>query len=438
MSLDDKQEIGFIGIGAGPANLSLAALSRPVTRPRGLFLDGRREFRWHPGLMLPQAELQVSYLKDLVTLVDPTSEYSFLNYLAAHRRLYRFLVVSRDGCSRQEYEAYCRWVAARLDNIRWGARVEETHVRDPASFAVRTADGAEYTSRALVVGTGRTPYLPDFVRRLRGRDVLHSAELLTVNPSVHGRDVLVVGAGQSGAETFLHLISDDSRLPRSVTWLSSRPGFQPLDDSPFTNEWFSPAYVDHFYRLGQARREGLLREQRLASDGISHSTLQAIYRKLYELDTRYAGRMRHRLLTSRRLLDLQRHEGHLVASVHDVDLDQVETLTADVTICATGYTSEFPGYLGPLRGYFQLTNHGFEVNEDYSVRWDGPPGLRVYVQNAAQHTHGIADPNLSLLSWRSARILNAIADREIYDIEGSVATISWERDHPAELERALP
>ncbi|WP_219469019.1 lysine N(6)-hydroxylase/L-ornithine N(5)-oxygenase family protein [Nonomuraea rhizosphaerae] len=422
------QECDFIGVGVGPANLSLAALSHPVPWLRGVFMERREQFQWHPGLMLPRAQLQVSYLKDLVTLVDPTSRYSFLNYLATQRRLYRFLVASRDGCSRQEYETYCRWVAAELRTIRWGCQVEGVQLHGPAAFEVRTVNGGRFRSRTVVVGTGRTPAMPDFARRLRGSRVLHSADLLTVNPRVRAKDVLVVGAGQSAAETFLHLSCDDSQLPKSLTWLSSGPGFQPLDDSPFTNEWFNPSYVGYFHRLSPARREGLLREQRLASNGISQSLLQAIYRRLYDLDVQDGERMRHRLLTSRRLLGLEERNGRVLASVHDLDLDRTEVLRCDVVICATGYTSDFPAYLEPIRGRFSFTGRGFDVREDYSVRWDAPAGLQLFVQNAAEHTHGVADPNLSLLSWRSARILNALAGQEVYDIEGSATTITWERD----------
>lgn len=36
---------------------------------------------WQPGLLLPWAKSQVSFLKDLVTLRNPNSEFSFVNYL---------------------------------------------------------------------------------------------------------------------------------------------------------------------------------------------------------------------------------------------------------------------------------------------------------------------------------------------------------------------
>lgn len=86
--------LDFVGVGVGPSNLSLAALAAPVADLDGLFLDQEDTFTWHPGAMLPRSKLQVSYLKDLVTLVDPTSRYSFLNFLVQHGRVYRALVAN--------------------------------------------------------------------------------------------------------------------------------------------------------------------------------------------------------------------------------------------------------------------------------------------------------------------------------------------------------
>ena len=71
--------------------------------------------------MLPGAEIQVPFLADLVTLADPTSPHSFLNYLHEHGRLYRFYFHERFHVLRREFEAYYRWVAARLPGCRFGA-----------------------------------------------------------------------------------------------------------------------------------------------------------------------------------------------------------------------------------------------------------------------------------------------------------------------------
>ena len=71
----------FVAIGLGPFNLGLACLAEPLPDLDGVFLEARGEFRWHPGMMLDDATLQVPFLADLVTLADPTSRFSYLAFL---------------------------------------------------------------------------------------------------------------------------------------------------------------------------------------------------------------------------------------------------------------------------------------------------------------------------------------------------------------------
>ncbi|MEU5883480.1 SidA/IucD/PvdA family monooxygenase [Spirillospora sp. NPDC047279] len=417
------EEFDVVGAGLGPSNLSLAALLEPLD-VRTRFYEASDSFRWHCGIMVPGAQLQVSFLKDLVTLVDPSNPLSFLGYLAQEGRLYRFLIAHADRCSRQEFERYYQWAADQLKSVRWGSRVERVDLRGHLLEVV--SQGADPVgTRNVVLGSGRKPFMPSFAQRFRGPDVLHSSELIRVAPEVGGRDVMVVGAGQSGAEVVNHLLSGDA-MPASLTWVSSRVGFLPLDDSPFTNEWFHPAYVDHFHGLPAARRGELLARQRLASDGVTESLLRDIYRRLYELDVLLPSRFRHRLLACRRMVGLERGEGgRLAAALRDDDTGTVEAHGADVVICCTGYRSEFPEYLEPLRGRLLNGDGRLKVRRDYSLEWDGPEGLRLFVQNAAEGSHGIADPNLSLSSWRSARIINSIHGRIVYRIEDEQATIAW-------------
>ncbi|MCP3798443.1 SidA/IucD/PvdA family monooxygenase [Allokutzneria sp. A3M-2-11 16] len=417
------QSYDLIGIGVGPSNLSLAALAQSANELTSRFYEIKPRFEWHPGLMLPEAELQVSFLKDLVTLIDPTSPYSYLNFLHHEGRIFRALIANGLSSSRQEFEQYYRWVAEQLPSIRWGQRVKSvTLVEDHFEVACECGDAARTTT--LTLGSGQEPHVPDFAATLKGDQVLHSSELLQVRPATSGRRVMVVGAGQSGAEVVNFLISDDAALPESLTWVSSRPGFQPIDDSPFTNEWFVPEYVDHFQSLSSERRSFMLGHQRLASDGVSESLLRKIYRRLYQLDIG-GGRLRHRLVANRRVVDLRRNGDQLAVGLHDADRSRPEHCAVDVVIFCTGYRSRFPDYLEPLRERIATTADGFEVRADYSLNWDGPPNLRIYVQNFAEHSHGVSDPNLSLSAWRSARILNSILGREHYRVDGYTSTTSW-------------
>lgn len=418
------EHFDVVGAGLGPFNLSLAALVDPLPDVRARFCEARETFRWHSGMMLPGSLLQVSFLKDLVTLVDPSSPYSFLKFLACEGRLYRFLIAHGDRCSRQEFERYYEWVAGQLKDVRWGQKVEQVRLAGDR-LAVTTADGTEITTDNVVLGSGRTPWIPPFAVPLAGDSVFHSGELQTVHPQLAGRRVIVVGAGQSGAETVRHLLTGALGLPAELTWVSSRVGFLPIDDSPFTNEWFHPRYVDHFFGLSDDRRRELLARQRLASDGVAEPLLREIYRQLYDLDVLTPGRLRHRLLACRRIVDLRRDGDGVAAALLDEDTGATEVCPADVVVLATGYRSEFPAYLEPLRARLTDADGRLRVRRDYSLGWDGPEHLGIYVQNAAEDSHGIADPNLSLASWRSARIINAICQRPVYPVEEAESTVAW-------------
>ena len=107
----------LIGIGFGPSNLALAiALHERKSQIDALFLEARSSFAWHPGMMIPGADMQVSFLKDLVSLHNPTSGFSFLNYLHTKGRLERFINRKSFFPSRVEFNDYLSWAAAKLGN----------------------------------------------------------------------------------------------------------------------------------------------------------------------------------------------------------------------------------------------------------------------------------------------------------------------------------
>src|SRR5689334_12582329 len=87
----------LVGVGFGPSNLALAAAvherntdqstTDPVT---AVFFERQARFGWHRGMLIEDSTMQVSFLKDLVTLRNPTSRFSFLCYLQERDRLMDF------------------------------------------------------------------------------------------------------------------------------------------------------------------------------------------------------------------------------------------------------------------------------------------------------------------------------------------------------------
>jgi L-ornithine N5-oxygenase len=65
----------LIGVGFGPSNLAVAIAAGELgaAAPRQLFLERQPRFGWHRGMLIEDATMQVSFLKDLVTLRNPAS-----------------------------------------------------------------------------------------------------------------------------------------------------------------------------------------------------------------------------------------------------------------------------------------------------------------------------------------------------------------------------
>ncbi|MFP5327168.1 MAG: lysine N(6)-hydroxylase/L-ornithine N(5)-oxygenase family protein, partial [Acidimicrobiia bacterium] len=288
MSPDDTYDL--VGIGIGPFNLSLAALADRVPDLRALFIERKPAFTWHPGLLLDGAMLQVSFLADLTSLVDPTSPWTFLAYLQAHDRLLPFYLKERWRPSRREYDDYCRWVASSLPSCRFGTTVIDVAWSDERdSFSVTTASSPGNTThdqvfaRNLVIGVGTEPVVPDAFAGLIGERVFHAADYLDRQEGLRrARDVTVVGSGQSGAEVFLDLLRSQPAHDWALRWLTRSPAFAPMEQSPLGLEHFTPDYVQYFRSLDAATRERLLPAQWQLYKAISPETITEIYELLYE------------------------------------------------------------------------------------------------------------------------------------------------------------
>ncbi|MBB2823329.1 UNVERIFIED_ORG: lysine/ornithine N-monooxygenase [Rhizobium esperanzae] len=196
------QVLDLIGIGIGPFNLSLAALACP-TPLRTAFFEKESGFDWHPGLLLPNSRLQVSPLKDCVTLADPTSPFSFLNYLAVHGRLYSFVNRCDATTSRREFTQYFQWVAHQLPQLRFGEEVTDVTRLDEGYRVTTTRD--HYHARSVAIGVGVVATIPECAKPWLGEKVYHVASYLDRPQIDIGERVLVVGGGQSGAEVVEHL-----------------------------------------------------------------------------------------------------------------------------------------------------------------------------------------------------------------------------------------
>lgn len=423
--------LDVVGVGLGPFNLGLAALLDGVPGARAVFLEQRDAFAWHPGLLLDEAEIQVPFLADLVTLADPTSRHSFLNYLHEHGRLYRFYFQEQFHLLRREFQAYCAWVSERVESCRFGRRVVAVDERADGTWTVRaeTADGAveEHHARHVVLGVGATPLVPECATPHLADDAPvdrpASADGTLVHSSsyVHRRagllaapSVAVVGSGQSAAEVFLDLLENAAETTR-IDWFTRSRGFLAMEYSKLGLEHFSPEYTDHFRGLPEHRRDALRAEQDLLYKGISDDTSSRIHDVLYRRTVDGAEpHVSYRARTE--LRDLHRTETGWRLDVSHLDEGRSALLDAAAVVLATGYAPT-PLPLGAAIAAFATDALGRPlVTRDYRLeRADGRPST-VFVQNAELHTHGVGTPDLGLGAHRNAVIVNAVLGREAYAV----------------------
>lgn len=420
---DSTDPLDLAGIGIGPFNLSLAAQLDSVSELNARFFERRPRFDWHPGMMLPDVELQSSFLKDLVTSTNPTSPWSFVAYLVAHKRLFTFLNAQYDAVPRREFARYFEWVAGELPSLAFGADVREIN-HDGHAFVVST-DKERHRARNIALGVGAIPFVPAWAASLKGDRCFHCSEATQRLPGIAGDRIAVIGGGQSGGEIVQHLLSSEP-LPKELKWISRRHNFEPINDTPFSNQVFSPEYVDAYRQLSDDRKLTALDTHILTSDGLSLSTINAIYRRLYTLRHIEGGDTDVELLPNRDVIQVDRQQDGFRLIIRNGFDSGIEIVFADVLVLATGYKFKLPDAIAPLQDRISVDRGGrLVLADDYSAAWDGPRQNRVFALNAGRYSHGIADSQLSLMAWRSAAIVNALLGRNHFDLELPQPVVRW-------------
>nr|WP_206322425.1 SidA/IucD/PvdA family monooxygenase [Streptomyces sp. HNM0575] len=413
-----------MGIGFGPSNLALAiAIAEHNGRVgtdrqlRAAFWEKQPRFGWHRGMLIDDATMQVSFLKDLVTMRDPTSGFSFLCYLKERGRLVDFLNQKTLFPLRIEFHDYFEWAAGRLaGQVDYGHEVvgvepvfEGTEVRyfDVSS---RTPDGGGLVRRArhLCLATGMTPRVPNGAevsdRIWHNRDLVPNVEEWAGRPT---RRVVVLGAGQSAAEAVAYL---HRKLPETeICAVFAKYGYTPADDSPFANRVFDPEGVDVFYRSPPEVKQSLMDYHRSTNySAVDLELIDALYRAQYQEQVQ--GIRRLRFLNVSRLRRVVSQPDGLRITVEHLPTGELQRLDADLLVYATGYQPPDPGELLGKADKLCLRDEedSLEVGRDHRVRVADSVSAGIYVQGSTEHTHGITSTLLSHTAVRAGEILDSL------------------------------
>jgi len=213
--------------------------------PKVAFLEKQSQFAWHAGMLLPGAKMQITFMKDMATMRNPRSEFTFINYLHQKDRLVEFANLNTFLPARVEYEDYMRWCASWFEEVvSYSQEVVKVNPQKSANGEISTF---EVVSRNMLTGQIETRRTKHVVIAAGGRPniaapfpqdhpkVVHSSKFSYISKQIlkdHQAPyrVAVVGNGQSAAEIFDFL---HANYPNSETRLLIKGGaLRPSDDSP--------------------------------------------------------------------------------------------------------------------------------------------------------------------------------------------------------------
>ncbi|RYP90836.1 hypothetical protein DL770_003045 [Monosporascus sp. CRB-9-2] len=461
----------LICVGFGPASLAIAVAlhdfidSGKLPRPQGgsgpkvLFLEKQSQFAWHAGMLLPGAKMQISFIKDMATLRDPTSKFTFLNYLHQNDRLVEFTNLSTFLPARVEYEDYLRWCASHFDDVvRYNNEVVSVAPAGAAEtgttisrFVVTSRDlkseaTTSYRAKNVLVAIGGQPSIPKCLPSNHPR-VVHSSQYAHLVPKILDRKdvpyrVAIVGAGQSAAEIFNNI---QTLYPNSRTSLVMRSEFlKPSDDSPFVNSIFNPSFVDSLFSRPAKNRQALLADARATNYGVVRLELiEHLYERMYD-QLRDLGRDErrwpHRIRGAMDVVGLDTSSDTLRLKIRPLSAGSADTsdedLEVDLVIAATGYQRNY--HLKMIEGVESLLPAADELNiatvtnghgesckatesrignrpvrvaRDYSVQFAPgkvAQGSGIFLQGCCEGTHGLSDTLLSILAVRSGEIVKSV------------------------------
>ncbi|MDH6114566.1 L-ornithine N5-oxygenase [Kitasatospora sp. MAP12-15] len=445
--MTNSQIHDLIGVGFGPANISLAvALEELHPEISPLFLEARDTVVWQPEMLLSGSDIQNNPVRDLVTPRNPRSRYTFLNFLFEQGRLLEYLNLGLEFPLRKEYNQYITWVGSHFaDRVRTSspvAGVEFAALPDGTEgYQVRVATGETHLARAVVVAHGRTPFVPAPFDQLESDRVIHltryKSTVERLAPQLRTGRVAVIGGSQSAVELTLDLAH---RFPDAeVVNLTRGFAHRLKDTSPFSEASIMPEFVDYYFHASQQSKDELDADLRFTNySAADMDVLRELHLMMYEqkLDGAQKVHVRNNSVVTEAAVAGEGVE----LTVQERHYGQAEKEHFDLVVLATGFrnlgagpTQEpHPPVLAGIAEELAHTERGaVAVGYDYLVSAsDGRALPPLFLYNLNESSHGIADAgSFSLLSLRAEAVARTAAklltrsdatDGDSSDLDGSL------------------
>ena len=417
-----------VGIGFGPANIALAIAINELpntTNSRDyIFFDSREEPSWHPGLLFDVSTMQISFLKDLVTMVNPTSEFTFLNYLKDKGRIHEFINLRTFYPRRTEFDDYLRWASSKLERYsKFNHKIINIDLKDKlnvqkSSLIITVQNNIsgikkEIVTNNIIVADGGFPKWPINLEKNLSNRIFHSSDTLgRLEKYAQNREKSyvfhVIGSGQSSADIIDYL---GDHYTNSQIILTHRSfSMRPEDDSHFVNEIFMPDAVDMFQDMPQDIRDRIIKDYwHVTHNGVTIDLIPKLYERIYYDKVNEGNRYHFNKFSE--IIDGREIDNKTFSKIRCIHTGDIREIESDFTILATGYERPCSHpLLQNLDDFLQkiADETAYEIDENYRVRTSLPTKFNIYMQGYGERTHGFSETLLSLMPERAVRIASAL------------------------------
>ncbi|MCW2107077.1 UNVERIFIED_ORG: lysine/ornithine N-monooxygenase [Rahnella aquatilis] len=420
-------------VGAGPANLSVLSYLDEAgalkNRHNIRLVEKRENASWHPGLALPTSTLQVSLLKDLAFLRNPTSPYTFFNYLKEEKLLYQFMHLNTYYPSRNLFSDYLGWIASKLQNyISFNSevcnlrKIPAAHGKDILEVTLKNSAGETeiLKTRQLVLSQGHKPFIPG-VLLSESQQIIHSSQFLNktsaeaLSTESH---VVIVGRGQSAGEIIRFLL--EKTAVGKVSVISRDFLFKSTDANPFVNDIYTYPRAMDFFSYDMVERKNMLSGLRNTNYAtVTDDVLSAIYEQTFS--DRIDQRQRLYLYPYSLIEGVEEQTNKIAVTLQQTQSEKITTtMMADLIVCATGFENTLhKSLIRPLQP--EYINDDLVVRDDFSVQFVSPASADIFIINHSQAQHGPTEHTLAGISERGKVIGDALIKNMRYCAKETVS-----------------
>lgn len=407
----------IIGIGFGPSNLALAiSLKESNSSKTVRFFEAQSECYWHTDMLLDGSDIQNNPLRDLITPVNPSSNYTFIQYLHKHKRFFDYLNLGLSYPLRKDFYAYIQWASSFFsDVVQYNtAIVSLEFLYENSGYVWKLTDnfGEIYFCKNLVLATGRKHNIPP-----EFENIVNAAHLTRYKSSISALSlespIVVIGASQSAVEILLDL---HQRGFQKIYSIHRSHSYRLKDTSPFSDEVYFPEFVDYYHDLSSQSRIALDTQLRATNySSADADVLHLLYLKIYE--DKLDGLQRIKIYRNHQIKQVNNNPAVSI-DVYDIYTKTTSTLPCEHIILATGFldigrngASGLTDLLIHHKDKFSWHEGYLTVNRDYSIQYhpsfsDYPP---LYLNGLCESSHGLGDAgSFSLVSFRARDINNSL------------------------------